>query len=143
MKKINNQTYLLSNTYIKTTSSIVGPKEKDGPLHQFFDQCLEDEFWGEKSWEKAESMLFTKATEKSLTKSNLAPGDVNFIVAGDLLNQCTASSFGLRELGVPYLGIYGACSTMAESMSIELNNKIFKLYFFTIGSCRLLLFFKA
>ncbi len=99
-------------------AAVVGPKEGEGPLGAEFDSVEQDPMLGQESWEKAESMLFTKATEKSLTKSNLAPGDVNFIVAGDLLNQCTASSFGLRELGVPYLGIYGACSTMAEGLML-------------------------
>ncbi len=98
--------------------AVVGPKEAEGPLGSDFEEVETDPLLGQESWEKAESMLFTKAVNLCLKKSNLSPGDVNFVVAGDLLNQCTASSFGLRTLGVPYLGIYGACSTMAEGLSI-------------------------
>ncbi len=100
------------------SAAVVGPKEAEGPLGSDFDNVETDPLLGQKSWEKAESMLFTKAVTECLKKSNLSPGDVNFMVAGDLLNQCTASSFGLRTLGVPYLGIYGACSTMAEGLTL-------------------------
>ncbi len=97
---------------------VVGPKEAEGPLGGDFESAETDPLLGQNSWEKAESMLFTKAVTQCLEKSELSPVDVNYIVAGDLLNQCTASSFGLRTLGVPYLGIYGACSTMAEGLTI-------------------------
>ena len=116
MKKINNQTYLLSNTYIKTTSSIVGPKEKDGPLMEYFDNCLEDEFWGEKSWEKAESKIIKETINLLLQKAKLSPDQIDFCFAGDLLNQCIASSFAYRESNIPYLGLFGACSTFVESI---------------------------
>ncbi len=97
---------------------VVGPKEAEGPLGSDFTLAETDPLLGQESWEKAESMLFTKAVSECLKNSKLAPSDVNYMIAGDLLNQCTASSFGLRSLGVPYLGIYGACSTMAEGLSI-------------------------
>lgn len=116
MKKINNQTYLLSNTYIKETSSIVGPKEKDGPLMEYFDNCLEDEFWGEKSWEKAESKIIKETINLLLQKSKLSPDQIDFCFAGDLLNQCIASSFAYRESNIPYIGLFGACSTFVESI---------------------------
>ena len=116
MKKINNQTYLLSNTYIKETSSIVGPKEKDGPLMEYFDNCLEDEFWDEKSWEKAESKIIKETINLLLQKAKLSPDKIDFCFAGDLLNQCIASSFAYRESNIPYIGLFGACSTFVESI---------------------------
>ena len=117
MKKQGKQTYLLSSPVsIISTASIVGPKEKDGPLHAYFDQCLEDEFWGEKSWEKAESKIIRETSNLAITKSNLSPNNIDFCFAGDLLNQCISSSFGFRESNIPFFGIFGACSTFVESM---------------------------
>ena len=94
MKKIGNQTYILSKPVnILSTASIVGPKEKDGPLNCYFDQCLEDEFWGENSWEKAESKIIKETINMAISKAKIASSDINFCFAGDLLNQCIASSF--------------------------------------------------
>lgn len=119
MKKVGKQSYMLSNPInIASTASIVGPKEKAGPLHQFFDQCLEDEFWGEKSWEKAESKLVKETVSMAVAKSGIAAADIDFCFAGDLLNQCIASSFGLRETNIPFIGLFGACSTFIESMIV-------------------------
>ncbi len=117
MKKVGNQSYILNKPVnIAATASIVGPKEKEGPLHQFFDQCLEDEFWGESSWEKAESKLVKEAVSMAISKSGIASSNIDFCFAGDLLNQCIASSFGLRETNIPFIGLFGACSTFVESM---------------------------
>ncbi len=117
IKKVGNQSYILSKPVnIASTASIVGPKEKNGPLHQFFDQCLEDEFWGEKSWEKAESKIIKETVNMAIAKSGIPSKDIDFCFAGDLLNQCIASSFGLRESNIPFLGMFGACSTFIESM---------------------------
>ncbi len=119
MKKIGNQSYILENPVnIATTASIVGPKEKSGPLHMFFDQCLEDEFWGEKSWETAESKIVKETVNMAISKSGIAARDFDFCFAGDLLNQCIASSFGLRETNIPFIGLFGACSTFVESMIV-------------------------
>ena len=118
-KRIGKQTVKLQNPpSIISTASIVGPKEGEGPLRLYFDEIIDDELWGEKSWEKAESKLMRETFAKVLKKSNKTAEDMNYIVAGDLLNQCIAANFGLRESGVPFLGVYGACSTMAESMSV-------------------------
>jgi stage V sporulation protein AD len=84
----------------------------------FFDSIIEHETWGEKSWEKAESKLLRETFSQIVSKAAVSPDKVNYIIAGDLLNQCISSSFGLRESGVPFFGIYGACSTMAESISL-------------------------
>ena len=119
MKKVGSQSYFLENKVnIATTASIVGPKEKQGPLHQYFDQCLEDEFWGEKSWESAESKIVKETVNMAISKSGLPAKDIDFCFAGDLLNQCIASSFGLREINIPFIGLFGACSTFVESMIV-------------------------
>ncbi len=118
-KKIGKQTIRLQNPpSIIATASIVGPKEGEGPLRLYFDEIIENELFGEKSWEKAESKLMRETFSKVLKKANKAADDLDYIVAGDLLNQCIAANFGLRESGVPFFGVYGACSTMAESMSL-------------------------
>ena len=119
MKKVGSQSYFLENPInIAATASIVGPKEKQGPLHQYFDQCLEDEFWGEKSWESAESKIIKETVNMAISKSGLPVKDIDFCFAGDLLNQCIASSFGLREINIPFIGLFGACSTFVESMIV-------------------------
>ena len=117
MKKIGKQTFKLSNPVsIKETASIVGPKESNGPLAKYFDKCIEDEFYGESSWEKAESKFIKSATEMLIAKSGISNKDIDFCFAGDLLNQCISSCFGLRETNIPFFGIFGACSTFVESL---------------------------
>ena len=100
------------------TSSIVGPKESQGPLASYFDQCLEDEFWGEDTWEKAESKIIKENVNSVILKSGIPATNIDFCFAGDLLNQCISSSFGLRELNMPFFGVFGACSTFVESMCL-------------------------
>ncbi|HHW49423.1 MAG TPA: stage V sporulation protein AD [Clostridiaceae bacterium] len=118
-KSAGNRTVKLkSHVSIVSAASIVGPKEGMGPLGRYFDVIIEDEMWGEKSWEKAESKLVKETISKILNKSKKSPADINFVISGDLLNQCIGSNFGLRDSGIPFLGIYGACSTMGESMII-------------------------
>ena len=117
MKKIGKQSYKLQTPVtILSTASIVGPKEGQGPLCKYFDQFLEDEFWGEKSWEKAESKIIKETTNMAIAKSGIASNEIDFCFAGDLLNQCISSSFGLREINIPFFGVFGACSTFIESM---------------------------
>ena len=119
MIKIGNQTIKFDNPVsINETASIVGPKEADGPVAEYFDKCLEDEFWGEKTWEKAESKIIKETVNMSVAKSGLSINDIDFCFAGDLLNQCISSSFGLRELNIPFFGIFGACSTFVEALSM-------------------------
>ncbi|MDO5556811.1 MAG: stage V sporulation protein AD [Clostridia bacterium] len=119
MKRIGKQTIKFdSPPTIVDVASIVGPKEGEGPMSKYFDVCLEDEFWGEKTWEKAESKIIKETVNKAITKSNIAAADIDLCFAGDLLNQCISSSFGLRELQVPFFGIFGACSTFVEGMCL-------------------------
>ena len=119
MNKIGKQTIQFSSPpYILETSSIVGPKEAQGPLAKYFDQCLEDEFWGEKTWEKAESKIIKENVNSVISKSCIPSQNIDYCFAGDLLNQCISSSFGLREINIPFFGIFGACSTFVEGMSL-------------------------
>ena len=119
MKKIGSQSIKFDNKIsILETASIVGPKEAEGPMAEYFDKCLEDEFWGEKTWEKAESKLIREAVNSSIIKSKISADKIDYCFAGDLLNQCISSSFGLRELNVPFFGIFGACSTFVEALSL-------------------------
>ena len=119
MKKIGKQTILFDNPpTILECASIVGPKEAEGPLCKYFDQTLEDEFWGEKSWEKAESKIIKETVNLVISKSGISNQEIDICFAGDLLNQCISSNFGLRDTNVPFFGIFGACSTFVESMSL-------------------------
>ena len=97
---------------------VVGKKEGEGPLRDSFDFITEDSFLGEKTWEKAESALVKKAASLALSKAGLSSPQINCMFCGDLLNQCVGTTFGVRELGIPMFGVYGACSTMAESLAL-------------------------
>ena len=120
MKKIGKQTILFDNPpTILECASIVGPKEAEGPLCKYFDQTLEDEFWGEKSWEKAESKIIKETVNLVISKSGISNQEIDICFAGDLLNQCISSNFGLRDANVPFFGVFGACSTFVESMSLS------------------------
>ena len=118
-KHVGKQTVILENPpSIIGASSTVGPKEAQGPLGDYFDVKVEDELWEEETWEKAESK-FTKQTIKdALANAKLKPEDIQYLFAGDLLNQITATTFGIRDFNIPYFGLFGACSTMTESMSL-------------------------
>ena len=117
MKKIGKQTIEFENQpCIISTASIVGPKESNGPLSKYFDKCLEDEFWGEKTWEKAESKIIKEASNTAVSKANLSFSNIDYCFAGDLLNQCISSTFGLRDSNIPFIGLFGACSTFVEGL---------------------------
>ncbi len=117
MKKLGKRTVVFdSPPSILASAGVAGPKESEGPLSREFDRVFSDSFIGQDSWEKAESQLQKRAVELALVKAGKSPENIDSIFAGDLLNQCIASSFGLRELSIPYIGVYGACSTMALSL---------------------------
>ena len=97
-------------------AAVGSKKEAEGPIGQRFDMTSEDALFGQKSWELGEGEMQKIAASKALAKASLAPGDVGMLFAGDLLNQITASHYGLRELGIPFLGQYGACSTMSQGL---------------------------
>lgn len=98
--------------------AVCGKKEAEGPLARDFDQTFLDSYLAQESWEKAESMLQTEAATLAIHNAGLQKQDINMIFAGDLLNQCISSTFGLREMEIPFLGQYGACSTMAQTISM-------------------------
>lgn len=101
---------------IKTWASIAGKKEGEGPLAATFDVICNDPYFGQSSWELGEKKLQQSALDTLSKKSGLPLQDFDVVVSGDLLNQCIGSSFSLRNTGIPHLGLYGACSTMAESL---------------------------
>ncbi len=118
-KKIGKQTVRLENPVsIISSANVVGKKEGEGPLSSYFDVIMEDAEWGEETWEKTESKMQNDAVSRAISKANLFPSDIDYILAGDLLNQCITSSFALRDLNIPFFGVYGACSTMAETISL-------------------------
>ncbi len=99
-------------------AAVAGKKEGEGPLGDKFDFVYEDSSAGEKSWEKAESTIHGDAVRRAISKAGLTDEQINVIFAGDLLNQCIGTTFGIRETGIPFAGVYGACSTMALSMAL-------------------------
>lgn len=118
-KRIGQRTVALQDPpAILSCACIGGRQEKQGPLAQCFDELCMDSFFGEKTWEKGESKMQQKAVQTALNKAKLKAGDLDYIFAGDLLNQCIGSSFGLRDFNIPFFGLYGACSTMGESLSL-------------------------
>ena len=118
-KHRGKQTVILENPpSIIATYSTVGPKEAQGPLGDYFDVKVDDELWGEETWEKAESKFVRETVKEVITKAKLTPEDIQYIFAGDLLNQITGTTFGIRDFNIPFFGVFGACSTMAESMSL-------------------------
>lgn len=119
MKRVGKRTIIFENKpHIIGYGSVVGKKEHEGPLSEEFDSYTIDSFFGEKSFEKAESKLQKTAVQTALNRAGLNYSHVDNIFAGDLLNQCIGSSFGLREFGIPFIGLYGACSTMALSAGL-------------------------
>jgi len=101
---------------ITAWASIAGKKEKMGPLGREFDLTKEDAYFGQDTWEQGEKRMQELALETLAKKAGVLQDDFSLVFSGDLLNQCIGSSFTLRNTGIPHLGLYGACSTMAESL---------------------------
>ena len=99
-------------------AAVAGKREGDGPLGNSFDQVNTDSYWGEKTWEKAESAMQKMALNFAADKAGVTSGQIDLLFAGDLLNQCIGSTFGSREHGIPFFGIFGACSTMGEGLCL-------------------------
>ena len=118
-KRLGKQTVKFENPpSIISEYSIAGKKENEGKLKGMFDKTIDDAMYGEDSWEKAESKLMKSALHGVISKSEIAENDINYIFAGDLLNQCSGSHYAVRGFNIPFFGLYGACSTMAESLSL-------------------------
>ena len=117
-KRIGAQTLRLTHPPRVESFANIGAKlEGQGPLADYFDELSEDSFFGQKTWEKGESVMQKRVLARALEKANRKAEDVDLVFAGDLLNQCIGTSFGLREFEIPFCGVYGACSTMGESLA--------------------------
>ncbi len=115
--KRGKQSFVLpSPVIIQAWCSVAGKKEGQGPLAKEYDLIQPDSYFGQKTWEQAEKQMQLTALNTLLEKSGKAWEEIDGVFSGDLLNQCIGSSFTLRNSGVPHIGLYGACSTMAESM---------------------------
>ncbi len=101
-----------------SAASAAGKSEREGPYGAEFDIAVEDDLWGEKTYEKAERKLLVKAAEAAIARAGLKTDDISYMLAGDLLNQIISSGFAARQLGLPFIGLYGACSTMSESLMV-------------------------
>lgn len=110
--KFHNKPYIIS------AYAIGGKKEGEGPLRDWFDECLEDDTYGENTWEKSESKMLKTAMMESMRRAGKTTEDIGAMLSGDLLNQLMSSSFMARDLQIPFLGMYGACSTMTESLML-------------------------
>lgn len=118
-ERVGNNTILLNTApSVSGYAAVVGKKEAEGPYGKYFDKRYTDEFCGEKTFEKAETHMQKEAIEKAILKSGLKKEDIQCAFAGDLLNQCIGSSFGMRDLKLPFAGLYGACSTMALGLAL-------------------------
>ncbi len=118
-RTVGKQSVQFSNPpYILAGSSVAGKKEGEGPLGSFFDVVEEDPMFGGTTWEEAESRLMKQAADLAVQKAGLKNEDIRYLIGGDLLGQLIATSFGIMDLEVPLFGVYGACSTMGESIAI-------------------------
>ena len=117
MGHLGKQTITFKNPPVMTGAySAVGPKELDGPMGIHFDYSFKDELFGEDTWEKAEAKLVQTTIQGLLDQTQKLPSDIQYIFAGDLSNQLMASTFGIKDFNIPFLGTYAACSTMAEAI---------------------------
>lgn len=119
MKKLGRQTVrFASPPSIAGFGNAVGQKERDGPLGPYFDLAGEDDTFSQPSWEKAETAMQKQALAFALERAGITADQLDYVFAGDLLNQCIATSYSLRAQNAPFFGLYGACSTMAEGLSL-------------------------
>ena len=103
---------------IMATGTVAGQKEGEGPIGKYFDLLTDDALFNEKTWEKAESKFVKTAVSTAIKKAQLKAEDIDYLLGGDLINQCTGTTYGVRDFAIPYFGLYGACSTMALSLSL-------------------------
>lgn len=118
-KKIGKQTYKLENTIsIIGNYATVGEKEGEGPFKKYFQNIEKDDLMGEKTFEKAERTMLEKTLNGAIKSAKLTPEKIDYMLGGDLLNQIVSTNYSARDLEIPLLGVYGACSTMSESLII-------------------------
>lgn len=113
---MNKNHLYFNNVYLNCSSSLVGKKEFEGPLKNSFDAYCEDEYFGKQSFEEAESEMIRQNLNLLTKKSDIKIEDVDIIFGGDLINQCTVTSYAVNGSNIPFIGIYGACSTAIESI---------------------------
>ena len=112
MRREGKRTFFYEEgAWIRSRACMAGQKESEGPLGNTFDQILEDDLLGQKSWEFAESEMLRRTVELCASKADMSSGDIGALLAGDLNAQIISAGFAARQLGVPFLGLYGACST--------------------------------
>ena len=119
LKRMGNQTVVFANPPVILASySVVGPKEGQGPLKKTFSKVWPDQLDDEKSWEAAETKMLQEAMQGAIDQAGIPKEQIDFMLAGDLLNQIISSNFAARQMALPFIGLYGACSTMALSMAV-------------------------
>ena len=119
IKRMGNQTVVFANPPVILSSySVVAPKEGEGPLGETFGKVWKDQLNGEKSWEVAESKMLEQAMQGAIAQVGVPMDHIEFMLAGDLLNQMISTNFAARQMALPLIGIYGACSTMALGMAL-------------------------
>lgn len=114
-------TFNYKNVYINDTFTITGPYESKGPLSKYFDKSYNDLYFDEKTWELAESKMITESVDLLLNKVNKTRFDIDVYISGDLLNQIVASNYAAANLGIPYIGVYAACSTSVLGLIVASN----------------------
>ena len=119
MQNCNGALFFKQRPRISSFASVVGKKEAEGPLHEGFDKIIYDSYFGQDSFEKAETEMMRTAVNIAIEKGDYQHDEIDFAFCGDLLNQCVASSFAMNGFGIPYMGIYGACSTMALGLILS------------------------
>ena len=116
---MGNQTlYFKRKPKILSTSTVAGPKECAGVIGRYVELALADDMFGESTFEKAECKMLSTVIDGAIKNAGLTRKDIDLIVAGDLLNQIISASFAARDFSIPFFGVYGACSTMAESLAV-------------------------
>lgn len=117
MKQAGSATLLFENRpFVLSAASVAGKAEEKGPYGHVFDEIIKDDRLGEKTFEQGERKMLLKALHRAMSRVGLSVEEAETLLAGDLLNQIVTASYAARDLGIPYLGLYGACSTMTESL---------------------------
>lgn len=117
IRKCGKQSFTLQKPpVICAWASTAGKKESEGPLAKTFDVLQQETYFGEKTWEQAERRMQQITLDTLMRKAGITHNDIGLVFSGDLLNQCVGSSLSVSNKDIPHLGLYGACSTMSESL---------------------------